>query len=45
MVNVIKQMKTIIFQVEWLFMSPKAKYAYLWNRTKNSEYTLRYRQD
>jgi hypothetical protein len=25
-----------LFQVRWLFMGPQRRYAYLWNRTRES---------
>jgi len=30
--------RKILFQIRWLFMSPQTKYAYLWQRTRNSHY-------
>lgn len=29
-------LRTVLFQLKWLFMSPRARYAYLWNRTRTS---------
>ncbi len=26
----------ILFQIRWLFMGPQKRYAYLWNRTRES---------
>ena len=30
--------RQVFFQFRWLFMSPRRRYAYLWQRTKNSRY-------
>ncbi|MFC2022781.1 hypothetical protein ACFLTL_01280 [Chloroflexota bacterium] len=30
--------KSRLFRLKWLFMSPEIKYAYLWNRTRHSRY-------
>ena len=29
-----RNFRKVTFEVKWLFMSPEARYAYLWNRTK-----------
>jgi len=30
----VSNFKTIILRLKWMFMSPEARYVYLWNRTK-----------
>ncbi|AAW39145.1 MAG: hypothetical protein QQM50_03655 [Dehalococcoides mccartyi] len=34
--RIAEQIERTIFQFKWLFMPPKAKYAYLWNRSRAS---------
>ena len=34
----ITYLKQALFQLKWLFMSPRHRYAYLWQRTKNNHY-------
>ncbi len=31
---------TTWFQLKWMLMSPKKRYAYMWNRTRNSIYRV-----
>jgi len=38
--KVIGSIRTIIFLTKWAFMSPKAKYAYLWNQTLRTDYII-----
>ena len=33
--------RKISLQIRWLLMSPKARYAYLWQQTRNSHYKTR----
>ncbi len=35
MENMLEIWHKILFNVQWFFMSPEKRYAYLWNRTKN----------
>lgn len=30
-------LKSVLFRLKWAFMSPEARYAYLWERTRRSE--------
>ena len=30
----LSSLKVILFWLKWIFMSPEARYAYLWNRTR-----------
>ena len=34
----ITYLKQALFQFKWLLMSPRRRYAYLWQRTKNNHY-------
>lgn len=29
-----RNIESLVFRVKWLVMSPKSRYAYLWNRTR-----------
>jgi hypothetical protein len=33
---VLERVKDVLFRVRWLTMSDRQRYAYLWNRTKES---------
>ncbi len=33
----LKNFKEMLFGLKWVFMSREARYAYLWNRTRNSQ--------
>ncbi|MDD5038250.1 MAG: hypothetical protein PHN78_02920 [Dehalococcoidales bacterium] len=39
--RIISNLREILFNIKWTFMSPGAKYAYLWNQTTSNEYTSR----
>ena len=38
--KVIIDIKEFIFLTKWAFMSPKARYAYLWNQTLRTDYIM-----
>ncbi len=35
--ELVDYLRQVSFQMRWLFMSPRRRYVYLWQRTKNSE--------
>ncbi len=35
--ELVDYLRQALFQMRWLFMSPRRRYVYLWQRTKNSE--------
>ena len=36
--RIVNYIKKILFQMRWLIMSDRERYAYLWNRTRNIQY-------
>ena len=32
--EMLSNFKEILFRLKWIFMSPEARYAYLWNQTR-----------
>jgi hypothetical protein len=37
MQKLIEHFNDLAFRIRWLFWTPKARYAYLWNRTLNEK--------